>query len=138
LTRLGRVLEATSLNEIPQLWSVVRGDLSLVGPRPPLASEVLVGRAPIPAVRPGVTGLWKTEDRSPALDDHIRLDRFYVDNWSFALDLVVLAATMEPILARIVYGASERRQAHVDSTALAGAGGMAVPAGPSVREPLQA
>lgn len=109
LTKIGRILEITSLNEIPQLWSVLRGHLSLVGPRPPLPAEVSSGLVRLPTLRPGITGLWKIEDRGPVLDDHARLDEFYIENYSIALDLVVLAATIEPILARLLYGASSRR-----------------------------
>jgi exopolysaccharide biosynthesis polyprenyl glycosylphosphotransferase len=104
VTRVGRFIRAVSIDELPQLWNVLRGDMSLVGPRPALPSEV----AEFPdelqarhAVRPGITGLWQVEARdNPSFDAYRRLDLFYVDNWSFLLDLVILLGTIDHVLVR--------------------------------------
>ncbi|MFZ4515971.1 MAG: sugar transferase [Acidimicrobiia bacterium] len=105
-TRVGRVLEATSLDELPQLLNVVRGEMSLVGPRPALAREVaafddeLLERH---AVLPGITGLWQLEAReNPSFGAYRRLDLFYVQNWSLGLDLAILAGTVHAVGARMV------------------------------------
>jgi exopolysaccharide biosynthesis polyprenyl glycosylphosphotransferase len=98
VTRVGRILRATSIDELPQLFNVVRGEMSLVGPRPALASEVaqfdveLLERSSVP---PGITGLWQVEARdNPSFHTYRRLDLFYVDNWSVAMDLTILVATL--------------------------------------------
>ncbi len=97
ITRVGRLLRAASIDELPQLLNVVLGSMSLVGPRPALAHEVaqfddeLRGRE---RVKPGITGLWQIEGRDdPSFDAYRRLDLFYVENWSLELDLVILLAT---------------------------------------------
>ena len=104
VTRIGRVLRATSLDELPQLLNVVKGEMSLVGPRPALRSEVAAFPIELHQrhrVRPGITGLWQVEARdNPAFDAYQRLDLFYVENWSLALDLVILLATAEQMLLR--------------------------------------
>lgn len=104
LTRVGRFMDATSLNELPQLFNVVRGDMSLVGPRPALAREVrefdqrLMMRH---LVRPGITGLWQVESRdSPSFSDYERCDVFYVENWSVQLDLAILLETAGTVVER--------------------------------------
>jgi exopolysaccharide biosynthesis polyprenyl glycosylphosphotransferase len=104
VTRIGNLLRRTSLDELPQLINVLRGDMSLVGPRPALRTEV----ADFPAdlhgrhdVRPGITGLWQVEARdTPAFDAYHRLDLHYVENWTLALDLVILMATVEHLVMR--------------------------------------
>jgi exopolysaccharide biosynthesis polyprenyl glycosylphosphotransferase len=103
-TRVGRLLEATSLDELPQLFNVLRGTMSLVGPRPPLASEFeqfddeLRRRQ---RVRPGVTGLWQVEARdNPSFHAYRRLDLYYVENWSITLDLAIILATVGAVLTR--------------------------------------
>jgi lipopolysaccharide/colanic/teichoic acid biosynthesis glycosyltransferase len=91
VTRVGRVLRRLSLDELPQLFNVLRGEMSLVGPRPPLPSEVAEyedwqhGRL---RAMPGMTGLWQVSGRSevPFLD-MVRLDLHYIRNWSLGLDL---------------------------------------------------
>jgi lipopolysaccharide/colanic/teichoic acid biosynthesis glycosyltransferase len=104
LTRLGRTLRATSLDELPTLWNVLRGDMSLVGPRP-LLMEYLDRYTPEQArrheVRPGVTGLAQVNGRN-ALDwaDRFQLDVWYVDHRSLALDLQILTGTVATVLAR--------------------------------------
>jgi exopolysaccharide biosynthesis polyprenyl glycosylphosphotransferase len=106
-TRLGRVLEALSIDELPQLWNVLRGDMSVVGPRPALQSEVqqfddeLMIRL---SVAPGVTGLWQVEARdNPSFDAYRRLDLFYVENWGVALDLSIILATARVLLVRLLH-----------------------------------
>jgi exopolysaccharide biosynthesis polyprenyl glycosylphosphotransferase len=102
VTRVGAFLRKYSLDELPQLINVVRGDMSLVGPRPPLASEVAqyVGHAHRRLlVKPGITGLWQVSGRSD-LDwaETVRLDLRYVEDWSLGLDLVLLARTILSVL----------------------------------------
>lgn len=104
ITRVGRLLRATSLDELPQLINVVRGEMSLVGPRPALPSEVdhfderLRSRH---QVTPGVTGLWQVDARDvPGLGAYTRLDLFYVENWSVSLDLTIIASTISHVLGR--------------------------------------
>jgi exopolysaccharide biosynthesis polyprenyl glycosylphosphotransferase len=101
VTRVGRLLRRYSLDELPQLINVVRGDMSLVGPRPPLPEEVTryedwqFDRLEVP---PGITGLWQVSGRSDlSFDDCVRLDLFYIENWSLAYDLYILAKTI-PVL----------------------------------------
>ena len=96
ITRIGSVLRAYSLDELPQLWNVVRGEMSLVGPRPALPAEVRAYPADLVrrlAVKPGMTGLWQVSGRSDlSWDETVRLDLQYVDNWSWWLDLRIAAA----------------------------------------------
>ena len=102
ITRLGTFLRRYSLDEVPQLANVVRGHMSLVGPRPALPSEVVRydedPRRRL-AVKPGLTGLWQVSGRSDlSWSDTVRLDLLYVDNWSFSLDLVILCRTVRAVL----------------------------------------
>jgi exopolysaccharide biosynthesis polyprenyl glycosylphosphotransferase len=113
VTRVGKVLRACSLDELPQLFNVLKGEMSLVGPRPALPSEVadfdevLLART---QVLPGMTGLWQVEARESAeFSTYRRLDLFYVENWSVTLDLVVLLATLESEVARVVRALIGRR-----------------------------
>jgi exopolysaccharide biosynthesis polyprenyl glycosylphosphotransferase len=102
VTRVGGVLRRFSLDELPQLINVVRGDMSLVGPRPPLPEEVAVYSADATRrlrVRPGLTGLWQVSGRSDlSWEESLRLDLRYVDNWSMALDLSILWRTWRAVL----------------------------------------
>ncbi|WP_112465934.1 exopolysaccharide biosynthesis polyprenyl glycosylphosphotransferase [Streptomyces triticisoli] len=102
VTRVGHWLRRTSLDELPQLVNVLKGDMSLVGPRPPLAEEVAhytpVERRRL-TVRPGMTGLWQISGRSDlSWDETVRLDLAYVDNWSFTSDVDVMARTLRAVL----------------------------------------
>lgn len=104
ITRVGWWLRRWSLDELPQLWNVVRGDMSLVGPRPGLASEVeayeswQLARL---AVRPGLTGAWQVSGRSEVgFDDCVRMDLAYIENWSLRGDLIILAKTIPAVLRR--------------------------------------
>jgi exopolysaccharide biosynthesis polyprenyl glycosylphosphotransferase len=103
ITRVGRVLRRYSLDELPQLFNVLRGDMSLVGPRPPLPAEVAeyedwqLGR--LRAV-PGLTGLWQVSGRSEVpFHDMVRLDLHYIRNWSLALDVEILMRTVPAVLS---------------------------------------
>lgn len=106
VTPIGRVLRATSLDELPQLFNVLKGTMSLVGPRPALAREVAQFDAELLTrhrVRPGITGLWQVEARNdPAFDSYRRLDLFYLENWSLTLDVVILVATVKGLLGQAV------------------------------------
>jgi exopolysaccharide biosynthesis polyprenyl glycosylphosphotransferase len=101
VTRVGRWLRRFSLDELPQLVNVLRGQMSLVGPRPPLPEEVAVYPADVRrrlAVRPGLTGLWQVSGRSDLpFEEAVKLDLRYVENWSFSLDLVILARTLAAV-----------------------------------------
>jgi exopolysaccharide biosynthesis polyprenyl glycosylphosphotransferase len=102
LTRLGAWLRRHSLDELPQLWNVVVGDMSVVGPRPPLPSEV--ARYADDArrrllVKPGLTGLWQVSGRADLTwDDTVRLDLYYVENWSWVLDALILVRTIPAVI----------------------------------------
>ena len=104
VTRVGAVLRRFSLDELPQLWNVVRGDMSLVGPRPPLPQEVIEYSDDATRrlrVRPGMTGLWQVSGRSDlSWEESLRLDLRYVDNWSLALDALILWRTWRAVLRR--------------------------------------
>ncbi|MBC8090618.1 MAG: sugar transferase [Pseudonocardia sp.] len=102
VTAVGRWLRRYSLDELPQLLNVVGGSMSLVGPRPPLPSEV-AGYSPETHrrmhVRPGLTGLWQVSGRSDlSWEESIRLDLCYVENWSLALDALILGRTAGAVL----------------------------------------
>jgi exopolysaccharide biosynthesis polyprenyl glycosylphosphotransferase len=103
VTRVGRFLRRFSLDELPQLFNVIRGEMSLVGPRPPLPMEVEKYEdwqlARLRAL-PGMTGLWQVSGRSEVpFNDMVRLDLHYVRNWSFGLDLEIMLRTVPAVLA---------------------------------------
>lgn len=104
LTSFGRFLRSTSLDELPELWNVLKGDMSLVGPRPLLMSYLPLyspEQARRHEVRPGVTGWAQVNGRnSLAWADKFRLDVWYVDNRSFMLDLRILWLTVRKVLVR--------------------------------------
>ncbi len=104
VTRVGRWLRRWSVDELPQLWNVIRGDMSLVGPRPPLPEEVAAyeewhfARLEAP---PGITGLWQVSGRSElSFEDYVRRDLFYIENWSLAYDLFIVLKTIPIVLLR--------------------------------------
>ena len=103
ITRLGRFLRRYSLDELPQFLNVLRGEMSIVGPRPPLASEVQkykLSHLRRLDVMPGITGLWQVQARQdPSFDNYISLDVTYVDNWSIWLDVKILLRTIGVVLA---------------------------------------
>ena len=104
VTGIGSILRKWSLDELPQLFNVLFGDMSLVGPRPPLPTEVAwydqdVARRLL--VKPGMTGLWQVSGRSDlSWEDGIRLDLYYVENWSLATDVTILWKTVGAVLQR--------------------------------------
>jgi exopolysaccharide biosynthesis polyprenyl glycosylphosphotransferase len=101
VTRIGDILRRYSIDELPQLVNVLKGEMSLVGPRPPLGDEVALyedWQLDRLEVRPGITGLWQVSGRSElSFEDYVRLDLFYVENWSIAYDLFILSKTI-PLL----------------------------------------
>ena len=102
VTRVGRFLRRTSLDELPQLWNVVRGEMSLVGPRPPLPSEVAdyetFERRRL-SMRPGLTCLWQVSGRNEvsSFEEWVRLDLEYIDTWSLSHDLRILLRTVPAV-----------------------------------------
>lgn len=103
VTKLGRFLRKWSLDELPQLWNVMKGDMSLVGPRPPIPDEFkryATEHLRRLEVVPGLTGLWQVQSRqSPSFNDYIELDLQYVDSWSVWLDITLIAKTFYVVLA---------------------------------------
>jgi lipopolysaccharide/colanic/teichoic acid biosynthesis glycosyltransferase len=101
VTPVGRWMRRLSIDELPQLINVVRGEMSLVGPRPPLPEEVAAYPSDMRrrlAVSPGLTGLWQVSGRSDlSWEETVRLDLRYVENWSFSLDLVILLRTLSAV-----------------------------------------
>lgn len=104
VTRIGGVLRTWSLDELPQLFNVLLGQMSLVGPRPPLPAEAMLYESDVNrrfAVKPGVTGLWQVSGRSDLTwEESVRLDLRYVDNWSLSSDLRILLRTVRAVLRR--------------------------------------
>jgi Undecaprenyl-phosphate galactose phosphotransferase WbaP len=104
VTPIGLWLRKTSLDELPQLWNVVRGEMSLVGPRPILETEIAdfgSSFAAFCSVLPGITGLWQVSGRNQTTyEEHVELDRYYAENWSLWLDLYILLLTVRVVLLR--------------------------------------
>jgi len=102
VTRIGRVLRRLSLDELPQLWNVLIGDMSLVGPRPPLRREVDGYESHVHRrlyIKPGLTGMWQVNGRSNlSWEESVRLDLYYVENWSLTGDLVILWRTFRVLV----------------------------------------
>ena len=102
VTSIGRWLRRYSLDELPQLWNVVKGDMSLVGPRPIVAAEIPkygLGYDLYTRVRPGITGLWQVSGRNnTTYDERVAFDEYYVRNWSIWLDSYILARTAKVVL----------------------------------------
>jgi exopolysaccharide biosynthesis polyprenyl glycosylphosphotransferase len=104
LTRFGKTLRSLSLDELPQFWNVLRGDMSLVGPRPLPTEQVNANLEllhPRHEVRAGVTGWWQVSGRSQVdVDAALKMDLFYIENWSLSLDVYILLKTLGVVLAR--------------------------------------
>jgi Undecaprenyl-phosphate galactose phosphotransferase WbaP len=104
ITLLGRILRETSLDELPQLFNVLRGDMSLVGPRPIVDAEIERYGSDFDAycrARPGITGLWQVSGRSnTSYDRRVQLDVAYVSNWSLVKDISILVKTISVVLKR--------------------------------------
>jgi exopolysaccharide biosynthesis polyprenyl glycosylphosphotransferase len=103
VTRVGRLLRRVSIDELPQLWNVLTGQMSLVGPRPPLPTEVELYAADVRRrllVKPGLTGLWQVSGRSDLTwEESVRLDLYYVENWSLLMDFMIMVRTVGAIVA---------------------------------------
>jgi exopolysaccharide biosynthesis polyprenyl glycosylphosphotransferase len=99
VSRIGRFLRKTSLDEIPQFYNILKGDMSLVGPRPPLPGEVAKytreERKRIIGVKPGITGMWQVSGRSEVqFEEWVALDKYYIENWSLFLDFIIILKTI--------------------------------------------
>ncbi len=103
ITQIGRILRKYSLDELPQFFNVLRGDMSIVGPRPPIASEVKqyeLSHLRRLDVTPGITGLWQVQARQdPSFDSYISLDVAYIENWSVWLDIKIILRTIGVVFA---------------------------------------
>ncbi|WP_297488628.1 sugar transferase [Acidocella sp.] len=106
ITRIGRFLRATSLDELPQLVNVLRGEMSLIGPRPVVREELeqhysAIGQRAYAATPPGITGLWQVSGRSgTSYSERVRLDIAYVEDWSIQKDIMILLRTIPAVLRR--------------------------------------
>jgi lipopolysaccharide/colanic/teichoic acid biosynthesis glycosyltransferase len=104
VTAIGRFLRRTSLDELPQFWNVLKGEMSLVGPRPSVPYEFQMydvwHRRRVLEIKPGITGLWQVHGRSRVcFDDMVRLDLRYAQSWSLWLDLKILFATPRAVVS---------------------------------------
>jgi lipopolysaccharide/colanic/teichoic acid biosynthesis glycosyltransferase len=102
ITPIGRVLRRTSLDELPQLFNVLKGDMSLVGPRPPIAYELTIykewHKRRLKA-KPGITGLWQVSGRSSVpFHDMVLLDLYYINRWNLSLDIEIILKTIPVVL----------------------------------------
>jgi lipopolysaccharide/colanic/teichoic acid biosynthesis glycosyltransferase len=102
ITRIGKFLRKTSLDELPQLWNVITGDMSLVGPRPIVTAEIEkydIYYHLYTMVKPGITGLWQVSGRNnTTYDERVQFDAYYVRNWSPWMDLYLLLRTIRIVL----------------------------------------
>ena len=103
VTPVGRFIRRYSLDELPQIFNVLRGDMSLVGPRPPLPREVSTYEKKVRRrllVKPGLTGLWQVGGRSDlSWEESVRLDVYYVENWTMFGDILILARTARAVVS---------------------------------------
>jgi len=104
ITKIGQFLRKTSLDELPQIFNVIRGEMSLVGPRPVIQAELAQYKEDVDyflMVRPGITGLWQVSGRNElAYDTRVYLDTWYVKNWSLWYDIAILFKTIKVVLER--------------------------------------
>jgi exopolysaccharide production protein ExoY len=104
VTAIGRLLRVSSMDELPQIWNVLRGDMSVVGPRPIVTAEISrygTHFATYTSTRPGITGLWQVMGRSDCTyDQRVRYDVSYVENWSLTSDLAIILRTAYTVLRR--------------------------------------
>lgn len=104
ITKVGRFLRRTSLDELPQLFNVLRGEMSLIGPRPYMVIEKndIGKKAPLVlAVKPGITGLWQVSGRSDVhFDERVEMDVWYMKNWSLWNDVIILLKTIHTVMKR--------------------------------------
>ncbi len=102
ITRVGKILRKTSLDELPQLWNVIKGDMSLVGPRPIVNAEVVKYRenySLFVKTTPGLTGLWQVSGRNrTTYAERVAYDTYYIRNWSVWMDIYLLAKTVFAVL----------------------------------------
>jgi lipopolysaccharide/colanic/teichoic acid biosynthesis glycosyltransferase len=102
ITRIGRILRKTSIDEIPQFWNVLVGEMSVVGPRPIQENQVLMygpSFSLYKQVRPGITGLWQVSGRNHLpFSERVNLDKYVIQNWSVWLDIYVLALTARVVI----------------------------------------
>jgi len=103
VTRVGRVLRKYSLDELPQIWNALIGDMSIVGPRPPLVTEADCYDGDVRRrlfIKPGITGLWQVSGRSSlGFEEWMALDLQYVDRWSLSLDCAILLRTLPAVIS---------------------------------------
>ncbi|GAI06622.1 unnamed protein product, partial [marine sediment metagenome] len=104
ITRVGRIIRRSSIDEIPQIINVLKGELSLIGPRPPLPEEVKKYKkwhGKRLNVKQGITGLWQVTGRSElGFEEGIKLDLYYIQNWSIGMDIKILLKTIPAVLSR--------------------------------------
>ena len=102
ITRVGRIIRKTSIDEVPQFWNVLTGHMSVVGPRPVLPQQVTLYGASFnlyKQVRPGITGLWQVSGRNELpFSERVKLDKYVIQNWSVWLDIYILARTVNVLL----------------------------------------
>ncbi|MCD6259069.1 MAG: sugar transferase, partial [Helicobacteraceae bacterium] len=105
ITTIGKFLRATSLDELPQLYNILRGDMNLIGPRPYMLNEKSImgldNAEIILKVKPGITGLWQVFGRNNlTFDQRIELDKWYIQNWSLWIDFVIFMKTIKVVLSK--------------------------------------
>ena len=102
ITRVGRVLRETKIDELPQLINILKGEMSFVGPRPVVQDELEMYGAAVDCylrARPGLTGLWQISGRNDvSYEQRVNFDRYYVENWSFGFDLLIIVKTLPAVI----------------------------------------